>query len=110
MGELLVLGWQSKPLAVTHGDGATGLGVTFQPVENQRLQHQLGIGQVPGTIFLKGFKEFSIEPIGSLAGQRFADTLGGLPWCSSFGHKRPSIDDHRAAGKRYKSGTKDVSL
>ena len=86
---------------MTHGDGAAGLGVAFQPIENQRLQYQLGIGQMTGTILLKGFKEFSIEPIGSLDGQRFADTLGSLYWFVSFGYKSQSLHGHRAAGKRY---------
>ncbi len=88
-------------LAVTHRDGSASLGVTFQPVQNQRLQHQLGISQMPGAILLKGFKEFRIEAIGSLNGQRFADTLGGLYWLVSFGHNDQSLQGHLVAGKRH---------
>ena len=82
-----------------HGDGAAGLGVTFQPVENQRLQYQLGIGQVPGTVLFKGFKEFGIEPIRSLDGQGFADVLGGIYWFVSLGHKRQSLHSSPSLGK-----------
>ena len=70
--DLIFVGSVAEPLAVTQGHGTAGLAITFHPMENQRLQHQLGIGQVPGTILFKGFKEFGIEPIRSLAGQRFA--------------------------------------
>ena len=82
-----------------HGDGAAGLGVAFQPIENQRLQYQLGIGQVPGTIFLKGFKEFGIEPVRSLDGQGLADVPGGLYWFVSLGHKRQSLHSSPPLGK-----------
>ena len=86
MRELLVLERQSKVLAVPHGDGAAATGLSLQPMENKCLQYQLGIGQVPGTILFKGFKEFGIKPIGSLDGQGFADDPGGLYWFVSFGH------------------------
>ena len=56
---------------------------------------------MPGTILLKGFKEFRIEPIGSLDGQRFADPLGGLYWLVSFGHNEESLHVHPLAGKRH---------
>ena len=54
---------------------------------------------MPSTIFLKGFKEFRIEAIGSLNGQRFADTLGDLYWFGSFGHNEQSLHVHPVAGK-----------
>ena len=80
-------------------DGSARLGVAFQPVQNQRLQHQLGIGQVPGAILLKRFKEFRIEPIRSLNGQRFADTLGDLYWFVSLDHNEQSLHGLRSLGK-----------
>ena len=72
MKDLIFASRIAKPLAVPHGDGAAATGLSLQPMENQRFQYQLGIGQMPGTILFKGFKEFGIEPIRSLAGQRFA--------------------------------------
>ncbi len=54
---------------------------------------------MPGTIFLKGFKEFGIEPVRSLDGQGFADTLGDLYWFGSFGHKRHSLQSAPSLGK-----------
>ena len=84
---------------MTHRDGTSGLGVTFQPVQNQRLQHQLGIGQVPGAILFNGFKEFGIKPIRSLDGQGFADTLRDLYWFVSLGHNEQSLQGRRSLGK-----------
>ena len=84
---------------MTHRDGSARLGAAIQPVQNKCLQHQLGIGQVPGTILLKGLKEFGIEPIGSLDGQRFADTLGDLYWFVSLGHNEQSLHVRRSLGK-----------
>ena len=75
---LIFAGSVAEPLAVTQGHGTAGLAITFHPIENQCLQHQLGIGQVPGTILFKGFKELSIEPIGSLDGHGFAGGDGCL--------------------------------
>ena len=54
---------------------------------------------MPGAILLKGFKEFGIEPIGSLAGQGFAGALGDLYWFGSFGHKRHSLQSAPSLGK-----------
>jgi len=54
---------------------------------------------MPGTILLKGFKEFGIEPIRSLAGQRFADTLGDLYWFVSLGHNEQSLHSSPSLGK-----------
>ena len=84
---------------MSHGNGAAGLGVAVQPMENQRLQYQLGIGQMTGTILFKGFKEFSIKPIGSLAGQGFADTLDDLYWFVSLGHNEQSLHSSPSLGK-----------
>ena len=84
---------------MTHRDGTSGLGVTFQPVQNKRLQHQLGISQVPGAILFKGFKEFRIEAIGSLNGQGPVGALGGLCWFGSFGHNEQSLQGRRSLGK-----------
>ncbi len=41
---------------------------------------------MPGAILLKGFKEFRIEPIGSLNGQGPVGALGGLYWFVALGH------------------------
>ena len=85
---------------MTHRDGSARLGAAIQPVQNKCLQHQLGISQVPGTILLKGFKEFRIEAIGSLNGQGPVGALGGLYWFVSFGHNEQSLHVHPVAGKR----------
>ncbi len=69
---LIFAGSVAEPLAMAQGHSAANFGIPIHPMENQSLQHQLGIGQVPGTILLKGFKEFRIEPIRSLDGQGFA--------------------------------------
>ncbi len=74
MKDLIFASGVAEPLAVTQGHGTAGLAITFQPMKNKCLKYQLGIGQVPGTVLFKGFKEFGIEPIGSLDGQRFART------------------------------------
>ncbi len=73
MKDLIFASRVAKPLAVTHGHGTAGLAIPFQPMENQSFQHQLRIGQMPGTVLFKGFKELGIEPIGSLDGQGFAE-------------------------------------
>ena len=78
---------------------AAGGSVTFQPVQNQSFQHQLGIGQMAGTILLKGFKEFGVEAIGSLNGQGPVGALGGLYWVVSFGHNEQSLQGRRSLGK-----------
>ena len=98
---LIFAGSVAEPLAVTQGHSAADFGIPIHPMENKCLQHQLGVGQVPGTILLKGFKEFGIEPIGSLAGQGPVGALGVLYWFVSFGHKSQSLHVHPAAGKRY---------
>ena len=54
---------------------------------------------MPGTILLKGFKEFGIEPIRPLDGQGFADTLGDFYWFVSSGHNKQSLQGHRSLGK-----------
>ena len=90
MKDLIFASRVAKPLAVTQGHGTAGLAITFHPMENQRLQHQLGIGQVPGTILLKRFKEFGIEPVRSLDGQGFAGGDGGFDFDVLLCHKYKS--------------------
>ena len=86
MNDLIFAPRVAKPLAVPHGDGAAATGLSLQPMENQRFQYQLGIGQVPGTILLKGLKEFGIEPIRSLDGQRFAGGGGDFSFDAFLCH------------------------
>ena len=54
---------------------------------------------MPGTILLKGFKEFRIEAIRSLNGQGPVGALGGLYWFVSFGHNEQSLQGRRSLGK-----------
>ena len=76
--DLIFVGSVAEPLTMAQGHSAANFGIPIHPMENKCLQHQLGIGQMPGTILFKGFKEFGIEPIRSLAGKRFAGGGGGF--------------------------------
>ena len=71
--DLIFVGSVAEPLTMAQGHSAANFGIPIHPMENKCLQHQLGIGQVPGTVLFKGFKELGIEPIGSLDGQGFAE-------------------------------------
>ena len=59
---------------------------------------------MPSTVLFKGFKEFGIEPIGSLAGQGPVGALGCRYWFVLFSHKIQSLHGYRAAGKQYVGG------
>lgn len=93
MKDLIFAPRVAKTLAVPHGDGTAGLAIPIHPMENQSLQHQLGIGQMPGTILFKGFKEFGIEPIRSLAGQGFAGGGGDFSFDVFLCHSLRIVTD-----------------
>ena len=90
----------AESFAVPQRQVAAGGSVTFQPVQNQSFQHQLGIGQMPGAIFFKRLKEFGVETIGALHGQRFASRRFGLDVFLS--HKDLIVRDG-LMGCKYKS-------
>ena len=64
----------AKAFPVPHGDATAGISVLLKPVENESFQHQLGIGQMPGTVLFERLEKLRVEPVRSLHrhGQRFA--------------------------------------
>jgi len=88
--DLIFVGSVAEPLTMAQGHSAANFGIPIHPMENKCLQHQLGIGQVPGTILLKRFKEFGIEPVRSLDGQGFAGGDGGFDFDVLLCHKYKS--------------------
>ena len=67
-GVLFVAGGCAQLIAMLLSHGGAGIRPGLQPMEDQRFEDTLGVGQSPRAVFLERFKQPGVKAVGSLHG------------------------------------------